>query len=303
MNQGIKTYTTEAFRNEFLERHAAVEELFNHPIKDFFCLRIQEVMSYARIPIPPSREDCHTVLFVQQGHYRTKVGLNEYTVEPGELVVVPAGAIFSIEGIADDVEGFACHFHPEMLVSKFGTASLASEFDFLTPWGELKAAIGMVRHAFVRNLFERLQLEYRSPTPDMDVIKACIACLLCEINAVIGASSGDTAGASTVIAKAFHSLIHAHVTKNLKVSDVAAMLNVSPNHLNKSVRQVTGKSASQLIGESKILEIKARLYQTSQSISEIADELGFFDHAYFSRFFKRHEDVTPAEYRRMIEKS
>jgi AraC family transcriptional activator of pobA len=81
------------------------------------------------------------------------------------------------------------------------------------------------------------------------------------------------------------------------------LLNVTPNHLNKSVKSSTGKSATKWIEETILLEAKYLLFQTTLSVSEIAMQVGHEDHSYFSRFFKKHEGLTPVQYRKMIDKS
>lgn len=91
--------------------------------------------------------------------------------------------------------------------------------------------------------------------------------------------------------------------KNLKVADFAKMMNVSPNHLNKSVKTITAKSVSQLIDDVKLIEIKYLLYQSNLSIREISYEMGYLDPSYFTRFFKRRTGMSPAEFRQLIEKS
>ena len=81
------------------------------------------------------------------------------------------------------------------------------------------------------------------------------------------------------------------------------MLNVTPNHLNKSIKSVTGKSPTKWIDETILLEAKYLLYQTNLTINEIAMQVGHYDQSYFSRIFKKHEGLTPIEYRKLIEKS
>jgi AraC-like DNA-binding protein len=49
------------------------------------------------------------------------------------------------------------------------------------------------------------------------------------------------------------------------------------------------------------LEAKRQLCYTSQSIKEIAYDLGFEDSAYFSRFFKKSTQVSPIDYRNAAE--
>jgi len=101
----------------------------------------------------------------------------------------------------------------------------------------------------------------------------------------------------------FKRLLNYHITKDKSVKFYAAELNVTPNHLNKSVKVTLGKSASALIDEMLILEAKVLMQKNNMSISEIAFEIGIEDVSYFGRFFKKHTGFAPTEYRKMIELS
>ena len=81
------------------------------------------------------------------------------------------------------------------------------------------------------------------------------------------------------------------------VSEYAARLNITPNHLNKVVKGVTGKSPSEWIEESVMVKAKMLLRNTATPLNEIASELGIHDQSYFARRFKRHEGLTPSQYR------
>jgi AraC-like DNA-binding protein len=81
------------------------------------------------------------------------------------------------------------------------------------------------------------------------------------------------------------------------VQEFADYLSVSPNHLHKSVKITTGKSAHELLEEMRILEAKVLLSQTDLSIGEIAFRLGKVDPSDFSRFFKAKTLLTPKQYR------
>jgi AraC-like DNA-binding protein len=105
------------------------------------------------------------------------------------------------------------------------------------------------------------------------------------------------------IARQFQSLVHTHFKTQHRVADYAAMLHVSPNHLNKSVKAATGKSPSRWIDEAIVLEAKVLLYQSHHTISDVATEIGLQDPSYFSRLFKKYEGITPQTFRSRIEKS
>ncbi len=115
----IKTYNSESFRNEYFNSTPELEKLFSRSIEDFFCLRIEDISERVLKPIYPSREESHTIIFLTSGSYKTKIGFKEYKVTPNQIVVFQAGAVFSTEHISTNVKGYACHFHPDILVGEF----------------------------------------------------------------------------------------------------------------------------------------------------------------------------------------
>lgn len=95
----------------------------------------------------------------------------------------------------------------------------------------------------------------------------------------------------------FNMLIDQHFKEEKLVTFYASKLNVSANYLNILCRKSLGASATQLIQQRVLLQAKRLLQSTDLSIKEIAFELGFVDHAYFSNSFKSHTGATPTEFR------
>ncbi|MBP4136973.1 helix-turn-helix domain-containing protein [Flavobacterium geliluteum] len=79
--------------------------------------------------------------------------------------------------------------------------------------------------------------------------------------------------------------------------DFANRLSVHVNHLNKVLKENTGKTTTELISTRLISEAKILLKQTDWNISEIAYSLGFEELAHFSNFFKKQTSLTPLAFR------
>jgi len=79
--------------------------------------------------------------------------------------------------------------------------------------------------------------------------------------------------------------------------DFANRLAIHVNHLNKVLKESTGKTTTELISERLIQEAKILLKQTDWNISEIAYSLGFEELAHFSNFFKKQTTLTPIAFR------
>lgn len=83
-------------------------------------------------------------------------------------------------------------------------------------------------------------------------------------------------------------------------NDFAQNLAVHVNYLNRSVKEVTGKSTTIHITERIIAEAKAMLQHTDWNISEIAFALGFEYPTYFNNFFKKITGTNPKSIRKSM---
>lgn len=79
--------------------------------------------------------------------------------------------------------------------------------------------------------------------------------------------------------------------------EYADRLAIHVNHLNKVLKENTGKTTTEIISGRIIQEAKILLKQTDWNISEIAYSLGFEEVAHFSNFFKKQTAVTPLTFR------
>jgi AraC-like DNA-binding protein len=79
--------------------------------------------------------------------------------------------------------------------------------------------------------------------------------------------------------------------------DFADQLYVHINHLNRAVKETTGKTTSALIATRLVSEAKALLKHTNWSITEIGYSLGFEEPAHFNNFFRKHAEVSPSAFR------
>lgn len=79
--------------------------------------------------------------------------------------------------------------------------------------------------------------------------------------------------------------------------EFASTLGVHINHLNKVLKETTGKSTIEIINGRIVEEAKILLKQTKWNVSEIAYSLGFAEVAHFSNFFKKYTELSPLQFR------
>ncbi len=123
--------------------------------------------------------------------------------------------------------------------------------------------------------------------------------LLIEARRIHQAQPGamHTETAAFLLTKQFVLLVEAHYLTTSSVADYATMLHVTTNHLIETVKRTMGQPAGQIIRERLLLEAKRLLRYSDSPVAEIATYLNFEDPSYFSRFFKKHTDFSPSEFR------
>jgi AraC-like DNA-binding protein len=80
-------------------------------------------------------------------------------------------------------------------------------------------------------------------------------------------------------------------------SDFALRLAVHVNHLNRAIRETTGKTTTDHIAERLLREAKSLLKHTDWNVSEIGYCLGFEEPTHFNNFFKKQTQLTPSSFR------
>lgn len=81
------------------------------------------------------------------------------------------------------------------------------------------------------------------------------------------------------------------------IPDFAEELHITPVHLNRICKAISGKSAIELVHQNFINEAQKYLLHTSYSISEIAFLLKFEYPNYFAKLFKKYVGISPVEFR------
>lgn len=81
----------------------------------------------------------------------------------------------------------------------------------------------------------------------------------------------------------------------------ADKLCITPNYLNKIVKQSLGTTAKAYIHSRLFGEAERLLSYTTLGVAEIADRLRFASPSHFVRFFKKQAGATPLQYRRNIQ--
>lgn len=94
--------------------------------------------------------------------------------------------------------------------------------------------------------------------------------------------------------------IHANINRDLDISELADVACVTEPHLIRLFKAELGATPLQYINKKKIERAQLLLYTTDDTVKEVAYSLGFADHGYFIRLFKKLSGITPQEYRKRL---
>lgn len=95
----------------------------------------------------------------------------------------------------------------------------------------------------------------------------------------------------------FTKLVEKHFVEQRNIQFYADRLCITPNYLNKIVKQVLGTNVKSYINNKTLQEIKNLLEYTSLSVAEIAEQMHFQSSSYLVRYFKKQVGITPLQYR------
>lgn len=256
-----------------------------------------------------NRRDMFKVVLVLEGanelHYTTR----SYAVDRPALVFTNRLVPYSwecVEGYGEQ-EGHICCFTEAFLHSAMRGVSLKDSVLYRVDGNPVyfldEEQLGYLTEAFVR-MRRDLATDYLHK---YDLLRNQLSIIIHEATRLepVGALPAVATNAAERITNLFLRLLeyqfpimqqlHEPILKNAQ--DYADRLAVHVNHLNRSVKEVTGKTTTAHIAERLISEAKVLLHHTDWSVGDIADSLGFEYATYFNSFFKKHTGRAPLAFR------
>lgn len=91
--------------------------------------------------------------------------------------------------------------------------------------------------------------------------------------------------------------IHENYEQEITLEDLAGIVHLSPIYFCSVFRDTFGTSPMQYLQDIRLENAKQLLSNSNDSITNIAERVGFQSIHYFSRLFKAHEGVTPSYFR------
>lgn len=249
----------------------------------------------------PHRHDFFEVLFLTRGSGVHSIDNNEYEIKPPCIFFLSPGQTHKLV-LSKDIAGYIFLFTAEFYLLDRSNKNKLLEFPFFFNLKQENPPLHLTnghQKEFLTTLFEKGCQEMNSTeASNQEFILALLDLILNTCNKLypkevraIEKKKGH------ILVKRLRALIEEKYQQNLSIKEYASYLNVTENHLTQTVKFLTGKTSKELIIDKQILEAKRLLIHSDLSITEISYQLHFNDQSYFTKFFKKHAQMTPNDFR------
>ena len=258
------------------------------------------LMSDVSLEYEPFKVDMTMTIIYEQGWADLKINMQEYHIEAPAVLIVLNDQIYQPLGHSDDLKSRV------ILMSGTFADSLFMNMGEALP---LRSAIHknpVMKMENEENVFGQFyQLLLNIMTSPNNEYKLEVAKHL-TLSMFYGYSNHkhnvqETPKHTTrqeEIYEDFIELLSRHYRRERELGFYADKLCITPKYLSALVKELTGKTALDIIEEYAITECKALLLSTKMSIQQISDELNFSSQSVFGKYFKRLTGMSPKEYRR-----
>lgn len=247
----------------------------------------------------PAKSTFYRVGIMLQGNIHMQLGLEHFDIGPFSLTFSIPGQVHSKSNASPDIFGYYILFDPSFLEGLLSHVQMSAEFPFYDYSGSQLLNCNEQEINEIVNFIGKIDTELKADhSGKLTAIKMYVYLLLLTAKRSYERQLPvNNVPATTHMVTRFHKLVSQHFLQYRQVSDYARMLHVTPNHLNRVIKNTTNRTASDAIQEMLVQEAKVLLQNTSLSISEIAYQLDFSEPAAFNHFFRKVTGGTPLQYR------
>lgn len=249
----------------------------------------------------PHRHDYYTILFFEKGNGIHVVDFMKYKIEDNSIYFILPGQMHQVILTAEP-KGWVMTFTEDFLISNSIPDKLINDIYLFNDYGQSPPlSINDKQMPVYLNIVSQMELFTSTlESYTLDAIGSLVKIFLIQSNnhcSLIKTNNPQLIETSNHLLRSFKQLLNKHYASHHMVSDYAGMLSVTADYLNKTVKNITGKSAKDHIQSKLITEAKRSLLFSNLSNKELSYELGFDESAHFNNFFKKITGQTPSEFR------
>lgn len=240
----------------------------------------------------------HEILYVQSGSLCLRLNDTAYDLHGGDVVFIPGGVIHSAEPTDCTYSCFLVNL--PLLMKK---SDVCMEFVNRIGDGSIRVwtLLGRESEDFAALCRQMLAYEEQKDDGYPFSVKSAIFAFFGRIagGKFYSAGSDGHTGADAMAGrmKLAMTYMEEHYSAQLRLADLAALSDMTPNYFCHCFRAAVGQSPLEYLIRYRLAKAQYALRTTDRSVTEIALDSGFNDVSYFIRAFRTLYGATPKQYR------
>ena len=250
--------------------------------------------------------DFYHMFYIKKGKGIMHIDENDYDICENEIYLCPPGTYHGMTAQEDipvsviEIKFTISHEDLQKLIFNMQKRIKCNTYDFYLKLEEL------LKEAFYKSSlyketidtgFTKLLLELARSAKNENHSYSAV------VNGIFKNNSMETikdgAGSSAVLKNVLE-YINNNYSEDITLKQLAEVGAVSPGHLNKIFKEAFNMSPMKFINNFRLDKAKELMMYSDFNISQISDLVGFSSIHYFSRYFKKKENMTPNEYRENV---
>lgn len=241
----------------------------------------------------PHKATFYQVVWLTEGEAIFRIDFRESVIKANEILIISSGQVCEFD-VKSDYSGKLILFTG----SFFTITEIDSDFlytsEILNPISLNKTV--RICPQLAENLIRLLDKELKQPMDDFQIgiAQSYLRIILLEAERQLTASYPPL---MKTVGRKFYNAVEQYFRENRNTEYYVKLLGVNEKTLSKEVKVLTGKTPKVYIDSRTILEAKRLLSYSNLSVKEIGYELGFDEPTNFNKYFRKHTNITPAEFR------
>ena len=239
--------------------------------------------------------DDYELYFLVGGSRKCFLSNKIYTIQPNQIMLIePKKSHQFTANLNIPYERYVMYITPKLL-SAIKKENRSLNFEYGTQVFDLpEDAFLKIIHLLKEIAFETSRKDFYSA----DIIKSYIVKLFVLIKRHGNCRSKNTSTESDSRIQLSIDYILNNYSEPITLKKCAGISHMSPNYFSSIFSKVTGTSLKEFLNKTRIENACKLLEQTSYSIAEISQNVGFSTESYFGYVFKSLTGVSPTDYRR-----
>lgn len=271
------------------------------PLKSFGISRMEDIYKkHNGQPDAPHRHDFYTILLVKQAEGKHLIDFHEFTLAGRQVHFIGPGQVHQVIEEQPSL-GYSMVFSMDFLMRNSIPLGFIDDLNLFRDYGyspplepndEQMQILTAYCEEIIRYARSGIKFSERA-------IGALLALFLIKCNDIcaLPPDNPQRIEAGNVILKHFRELVESYYTTWHTTSWYAEQLHISPDHLNRTIKSLIGKTAKEYIQSRISVEARRMLYFSGLSAKEIGYRLGFSEPANFSSFFKKCTGLSPSHFK------